>query len=283
MFNDMETELSAFKKNLIEHYDVDAADYYKRNYLDETSYSPHWFRQHYIERMVESLGPHRASKILDAGCGPGGLVLSLLRKGYRVWGVDISSRMIDEATEFVRRNGFPDFNQLTVGDIEVLDFDQEFFDVIIASGVIEYQKTDTIALSEMNRVLANGGHLIVNVTNRYSCNHLLRPVYHPLKQIPLARRVFGTIKRDILRQGELGTIPPARTHRPSRFDRMLDAHGFKKVRHNYFHFTPVPAPLDALVWSVCLRVGKSMERLSGTAFGRLGGGYLVMAEKVRSL
>jgi ubiquinone/menaquinone biosynthesis C-methylase UbiE len=175
-----------FKKNLIEHYDIDAADYYKRNYLDETSYSPQWFRQHYIERMVESVGLYRASKILDAGCGPGGLVLSLLRKGYRVWGVDISSRMIDEATEFVRRNGFPDFDQLTVGDIEVLDFDQDFFDVVVASGVIEYQKTDTIALSEMNRVLANGGHLIVNVTNRYSCNHLLRPVYQPLKRIPLA-------------------------------------------------------------------------------------------------
>ena len=279
-----DSEQAAIKRNLIEHYDSDAAGYYKRNYPTETPYSPHWFRQHYIEQMVESAGLSPTSKILDVGCGPGVLVLSLLKKGYRVWGTDISSRMIDEASEIVRRNGFPLFDQLAVGDIEALEFDQGFFDVVVASGVIEYQKADAIALSEMNRVLARGGYLIINVTNRYSINHLFRPVYQPLKRFPLVRSMLGSIKRDVLRQGELGTIPPARTHRPRRFDLILEAHGFKKLSHHYFHFTPVPAPFDALLQSLCLRGGKRMElRLSTTAFGRLGGGYLVMAEKVHSL
>ena len=279
----MEADRATIKRKLTEHYDWDAADYHKRNYGNETAYSPLWFRQHYIEQMIESAGVPRDSTILDVGCGPGRLVLSLLKKGYRVWGVDISSSMIDEATELVRGNGFPGFDQLAVGDIEALGFDKGFFDVVVASGVIEYQKNDAVALNEMNRVLADGGHLIVNVTNRYSCNHLFGAVYQRLKRLPLARSLLGTIKRHVLRRGELVIIPPARTHLPSRFDRILEAHGFKKLRHNYFDFTPLPAPFNALLYSLCLRVGEKMERLSTTALGRLGGGYLVLAEKVGSL
>jgi len=276
----MEADRVDVKAHLVEHYDLDAADYHKRNYVIETSYSPLQFRQRYIEQMIESAGIPVGSKILDVGCGPGRLVVSLLKKGYRVWGVDISSSMIDEATNLVQLEGFANFNQLAVGDIEALEFDDGFFDVVVASGVIEYQTSDDVALNEMNRVLADGGYLIVNVTNRYSCAHLFDAIYRPLKTLPLARSVLSAIKRHVLRRGDLVNIPPGRTHRPSRFDRTIEKHGFKKLRHNYFGFTPVPAPFDSLLHSLCLRVGEKMERLSSTALGRLGGGYLVMARKV---
>ena len=52
----MKTDQATFKRNLAEHYDSDAVDYHKRNYVDETPYSPLWFRQHYIEQMIESAG-----------------------------------------------------------------------------------------------------------------------------------------------------------------------------------------------------------------------------------
>ena len=277
------TDPTFAKRRLAAHYDKDAENYYKRNYLNETVYSPQAFRQHYIEQMIESAEVPRGSRILDVGCGPGALILSLLKKGYRVWGADISSRMIKEAVELVQGTGFPGFDQLVVGDVEALEFDDAFFDVVVASGVIEYQQTDTGALNEINRVLANRGYLIINVTNRYSPYHLLRPLYQPLKRLRLARTLLGAVKRDAMRLGELETIPRARTHRPSCFDRILEAHGFKKLRHNYFHFALLPAPFDALPCSVCLWAGRTMEQLSTTALGRLGGGYLVIARKLHSV
>jgi len=52
---------------------------------------------------------------------------------------------------------------VSVGDIEKLAFETAAFDVVIASGVIEYQKDDREALLEMRRVLTRNGHLILNV------------------------------------------------------------------------------------------------------------------------
>lgn len=68
-------------------------------------------------------------------------------------GVDISQRMIEEAVKTIHENGFIEWNQASVGDIEKLYFNDGFFDVVVASGVIEYQKDDKMALFEMNRVL----------------------------------------------------------------------------------------------------------------------------------
>src|SRR5688572_19040771 len=164
----MEQNETLIKSRLSSFYTSTAADYHRSHYIDPIAYSPLQWRQRYVEMMIDRLSLPRGARILDVGCGPGELIVSLLGRGFDVWGVDISQGMVDEAIKGVRSNGWPNFSQVAVGDIERLDFEANTFDVVVAAGVIEYQRTDDPALREMNRVLKPGGHVIINVTNGLS-------------------------------------------------------------------------------------------------------------------
>src|SRR5687768_17412550 len=78
-------------------------------------------RQRFALQMVEAGLPY-GSKILDAGCGPGGMAAKLMQRGYEVWGLDIAEPMIRHARE---RCGTDRFR---VGDIERIPFPDNTFD-----------------------------------------------------------------------------------------------------------------------------------------------------------
>ena len=269
----------ATKRNVVEFYDRTVVTYHDGNYLREGPYSPLKFRQHYIERMIEERNLPRGARILDVGCGPGELVLELTRKGYDAWGVDISSGMVVEATRTLENGGFPGFRQIRVGDIEELDFPDQSCDVVVAAGVLEYQKQDGKALSEMRRVLKKGGYLILNVTNRTSYVTYSEELYLWMKRQPFVKRMLNLAKGGVLRQGAVSDFPWRRVHSPRKFDRELAARGFRKVKHNYFRFSPLPVPFDSLLRSVCGPGGRYMERLTESPIGFIGGGYLVLCSK----
>ena len=277
----MERHAHRLKKRLIHHYDQDARAYHEVNYGDPGSYSPLEFRHSYIEDMIEHASLPREARILDAGCGPGELVLSLTKKGYDVWGVDISEGMIDKARDVLKSGGFRLTDRLSVGDIEDIRFDDGFFDVVVASGVIEYQQDDHKALSEMKRVLGSGGYLILNVTNRYADIGTFEGLYRWSKKWGATRRVVGFVKERVLRKGKLHNFPDRRTHSPLQFNRTFAKYGFQKVSHNYFHFSLLPTPLDSVFSTVCKPVGKWMERFTVSRIAiLLAGGYLAMFKKV---
>ena len=66
------------KQKLSRFYDQEAQGYHKIHYRTKVLYSPLAQRQKYIENMVEEVRTPRGAKVLDVGCGPGELVLSLL-------------------------------------------------------------------------------------------------------------------------------------------------------------------------------------------------------------
>lgn len=276
----MQKDAQNIKRRLVEHYDDDAPAYHRGNYGDETDYLPLEFRQAYVEDMIDGLDLAPGSRILDVGCGPGELFLSLTRKGFTVWGVDISAGMIAEASELLAREGIDCGDRLAVGDIEKLDFEDGFFDVVVAAGVIEYQENDGRALAEMNRVLKVGGHVVLNVTNRFGYLNWIDEPYRWLKKKRSTRAAMSFLKERLLGKGSLNDLPDRRTHRPRRFDATLRQHGFAKRGHNYFHFSPLPMPLDSVFAKACKPLGKRMEGLTRHPAGKaLGGGYIVVAAK----
>jgi ubiquinone/menaquinone biosynthesis C-methylase UbiE len=277
----MHEDVTVIKARLVQLYGH-AREYHEQNYLNDGEYLPLRYRQHYIEKMIEGLRLPQGAKVLDVGCGPGELVLHLLRKGYDARGIDISPAMIQEATGTVRSNGFDATGRFSVGDIERLEFPDGGFDVVVAAGVIEYQKTDELTLTEMNRVIKPGGHFILNVTNRYSYTTLFETPYRWLKKSSLSLAMLCAMKR-LMGRGEVHEFPDRRTHSPVGFDRALSEFGFTKVRHNYFHFSPLPIPFDNLLRPVCHPLGRRMESLTASPLGILGGGYLVMSRRERSL
>lgn len=102
-----------------------------------------------VRRFLDALPP--TARILDVGCGEG-----LLVEEYRTQGRDITGLDLHYESPAVRR-----------GDITRLPFESGTFDVVLALDVIEHLNfTDqSLAVVEIERVLAAGGQFLVTVPN----------------------------------------------------------------------------------------------------------------------
>lgn len=118
----------------------------------------------------------KGSRILEVGCGNGKHLSSLLdKKGFRVYGIDISPSAIKLAKERVKLSGiegkllaggvensnsgpFGAVN-LAVGDATDLQFDDNFFDVVFLFHILGHlsDKEREKAIREAFRVLKEGG------------------------------------------------------------------------------------------------------------------------------
>jgi SAM-dependent methyltransferase len=97
-------------------------------------------------------------EILDAGCGRGGMLIYLFRRGYPMRGCDVSQRNLDMINDF--DPGVP----LDREDILALTYDDERFDGMFSYGVMEHFSAGPAhALEEARRVLKPGAVLLVSV------------------------------------------------------------------------------------------------------------------------
>lgn len=101
--------------------------------------------------------------VLDCGCGEG-FYVKLLSELYncKIVGLDHDLELLEVAK---RRVGNRDNVGFQFGDINHLPFDDETFDKIILSEVLEHISDDERALQEVYRVLKKGGVLALTVPN----------------------------------------------------------------------------------------------------------------------
>ena len=87
-------------------------------------------------------------------------------KGYKLTGVDISLEMIKLSKEICKSTNTS--ASLSIGDCNKLKFDDNSYDVVIAVGLIEHQKTDFAMIKEIQRILKPGGIFILTIRNYFS-------------------------------------------------------------------------------------------------------------------
>ena len=92
--------------------------------------------------------------ILDVGCGPGIHGFRLSKKGYRVYGLDISYEAVKKAKELGMLEGF------FVGDIENIPFKDEMFNVCFAGGVLHHLVDLNVAAKELFRITKKGNVVV---------------------------------------------------------------------------------------------------------------------------
>ncbi|WP_422929487.1 class I SAM-dependent methyltransferase [Singulisphaera sp. PoT] len=110
-----------------------------------------------------SLLPQKG-RILEVGCGTGGLLVPALRGGRSIVGVDIASRWLVVARRRLRDHGLD--TELVAASAETLPWPDASFDVIVADSLLEHVDNPILALREWRRVLKPGGSLIVWSPNR---------------------------------------------------------------------------------------------------------------------
>lgn len=119
----------------------------------------HWWfrgRRAIIDLFLREKGVVKGeSKILDFGCNTGFFAGKLQEEGFDVYGVDMSK----DAIEFGMKRGV---KNLVVGKTPV-PFADNTFDLVMALDVIEHIEDHNAAMSDLHRVLKEGGDAFVMV------------------------------------------------------------------------------------------------------------------------
>jgi len=107
-------------------------------------------------RMVTNL--KTKGRILDVGCGGGGLLSLFKDGGWLVYGVDTSEKACKLAT---KRLGENVYNNTLSG----CAFPDDYFDVVFLNHVIEHMSSPYRELDEISRILKNNGLIVICTPN----------------------------------------------------------------------------------------------------------------------
>ncbi|OHA91076.1 MAG: hypothetical protein A2665_01115 [Candidatus Zambryskibacteria bacterium RIFCSPHIGHO2_01_FULL_46_30] len=91
-------------------------------------------------------------KVLDAGCGEGILAVLMAKKGALVTACDISIPNIENAKKFAQTESVGNKIRFLCADIEALPFEDNSFDVVVSSHILEHIPNFHKGLDEVRRV-----------------------------------------------------------------------------------------------------------------------------------
>ena len=199
-------------------------------------------RQAAVLRLV---GGERPGRALDAGMGPGRLLAALVERGWDVWGIDVSAGMVDAAC--ARLPGAAE--HLSVGSIEALPFEDASFDLVLATGVIEYVDARR-AVGELVRVARAGGRVIASIPNpRAPYGVWRRRVVHPATRV--------------LRRGETGISHQRDPLTPAQFATLLREAGLTIEGAERVNPQLALTPFDAIAPRAATGLAERLERRGG--------------------
>lgn len=119
----------------------------------------------FLEEIFERVGSGDNETILDLGCGTGGHALPLARRGYKVFGIDQSSRMVETARQKALAENLADRAVFEVGDIQRINMGQSFDIALCMFAVLGYQISNEALFSTICTVrkhLREGGLFITD-------------------------------------------------------------------------------------------------------------------------
>ena len=133
-----------------------------------------WRRTHEVLEAIDEFCSNPPQDIIDLGTADSRM-LDMIHQKYpdaRCSGVEYNQELVD----FGKAN-FPGLD-ISLGDIQSLDFPDNSFDVAIATAVIEHVPDPAKAMREAKRVLKSGGGVIVLTAPDPFWEHLATMVGH---------------------------------------------------------------------------------------------------------
>lgn len=157
------------------------------------------------------------TRVLDAGCGRGGVIELYAERVGEAVGLDTDLGSLQEHRCL---------KELVVGNLAAMPFPGGFFDVVLCSWVVEHLEEPNAVFQEMARVLNRGGHLLLLTPNGWSYTTLInRLLPAPLRRW-LVRTVYGRPSKDI--------FPPFyRANTKGRLDAELKQAGLRNEEFYY--------------------------------------------------
>jgi 2-polyprenyl-3-methyl-5-hydroxy-6-metoxy-1,4-benzoquinol methylase len=169
-----------------------------------------YYRSAKVLAFLDQAGVRPEGRVLDAGCGGGGMPLSLAEEAAHVVGIDLVDRFRDAGTRLASDK---DLRNLTFlqADGTALPFSDGSFDCVLSHAVIEHVADADRYLAHCRRVLKRGGWMYLSTAPylSFAGAHLPRlKVPVPLHLI-LGRRLAFGIFRSLARHAAWTLKEPA--------------------------------------------------------------------------
>lgn len=130
------------KRKVMRHYDR-IARIYDRQYAEEQ------------KAKIDAMAPHMCldeeSFVLDAGCGTG-ILFSIVSKVQSIIGVDISSKLLQEAKQYTRK--FSNAH-IICADSDYLPLQNRIFNRVFAITLLQNTPNPSVTLEEIERTSKN--------------------------------------------------------------------------------------------------------------------------------
>ena len=155
-----------------------------------------YYRSAKVIAFLERAGITLGGRVLDAGCGGGGMPLSMAEEAGEVVGIDPADRFSHAGVRLGRERGLRNLH-FALADGMALPFRDGSFDLILSHAVIEHVANAPLYLRECARVLARGGHVYLSTAPylSFAGAHLPRlKVPVPLHLLVGRRAAFATFR-----------------------------------------------------------------------------------------
>lgn len=131
-----------------------------------------------LSRLVDLDG----AKILDFGCGTGGIAVALSEARARVTAFDHNEHKLETLKTYISKKR----HHITI--VHTLPNQSQKFDAIILTDVVEHLLHPVNVLQELNKRLKPGGTIYLSTPNRHSIINLIMDPHFSLPVVSLLRR-----------------------------------------------------------------------------------------------
>lgn len=122
-------------------------------------YSQYWWSNRFYAGLAKKFGP-QSGNVLEVGAGLGHLLGWFEADRYKVYGTDINPWALEQASKNVPGANF------SLTDAEALtSFADSYFQIVVSKHVVEHLPNPEKGVSELCRVLAPGGLLLLATPN----------------------------------------------------------------------------------------------------------------------
>jgi glycosyltransferase 2 family protein len=155
--------LDTKKETLLEHYNAIEGD------IDEKAYNSDWcvqrfWQRHRTDTIKKMLVASDGEIILDIGCGSGVQLRALgVAKPNLLIGTDVNRN----ALVYAKNKNIPQ-SEFIIADAQNLPFKSETVNKIICAEIIEHLNEPEQMIAEAQRLLKNGGSIVITTPNEHS-------------------------------------------------------------------------------------------------------------------
>jgi len=151
------------KSDLEKMYD-DTAPIYGLEYQSPVGYYFMWRK---IKTVLDLGCFNKGDELLEVGCANGPYTFEFTNVGFKMTGLDLSTKNIEEANKRAKVNNIKDI-KFIVGDAENLSFQDDTFGGIISLSTLRYVPNPQKAINEMYRVVQKGKNIVIDFPNKRS-------------------------------------------------------------------------------------------------------------------